>query len=316
MEVVSLFKYPYSNLHELNLDWIIQEVKELRTVVESANIPDRAREIVRKIIDANNNIIYTEAANETGIIIYAGETDTKLAEYNYSTNSITIYSENGKNGFVKAHTLNATNKIIMGDNSSDSNMEIIFKPSRDIELNKIISNRDSGVITIAAKHISSQAFEYYNLPAPDQGRTSSAAYNILTSKNLAIGFDSNSFNVASYVNAEHFQVQGFARIHYIYYGGVGVTFNEQYKYSIKIMDVQVTAQASGLLQLFQPTLFHNNPAMNKIVPNVAVNCPVVALNTGAGTTSTALLTLGVGGSYSQMGYCTEGQTYRINTIYY
>lgn len=311
-----MFKYPYSNLHELNLDWIIQEVKELRTVVESANIPDRAREIVRKIIDANNNIIYTESANETGIIIYAGETDTKLAEYNYSTNSITIYSENGKNGFVKAHTLNATSKIIMGDSASDSNMEIIFKPSRDIELNKIIANRDSGVITIAAKHISSQAFEYYNLPVPDQGRTSSIAYNILTSKNLAVGFDSNYFNVSSYVNTEHFQVVGFARIHYIYYGGVGVAFNEQYKYSIKIMDVQVTARTSGLLQLFQPSLFHSNPTMNKIVPNVAGSYPVVAINTGTAATSTALLSLGIGGSFTTMGYCTEGFTYRINAIYF
>lgn len=311
-----MFKLPYSNLHELNLDWIIQEVKELRTIVESQNIPDRAQEIVRKIVDANNNIIFTETMDETGIIIYAGETDTKLAEYNYGTNSITIYSENGKNGFVKAHTLTATSKIVMGDSSSDSNMEISFKPSQDIELNKIISNRDSGVISLAAKHISSQAFEYYNLPVPDQGRTSSVAYNILTSKNLAVGIDSNYFDVSSYINTTHFQVLGYPRIYYIYYGGVGVTFNEQYKYSLKIIDVQVTAQSSGLLQLFQPGLFHSNPTMNKILPNVAGRYPVIAVNTGTGTISSALLTLGVGGSYTTMANCAEGFTYRINTIYF
>lgn len=93
-----LHKYPYSNLHELNLDWIIQETKDLLARVkvleeEFAQIEilteDQIRNMITTAIDTNNVQIF-QALNDLHLAIDQ-ETASAIQQ---AVNNLTTYIDN------------------------------------------------------------------------------------------------------------------------------------------------------------------------------------------------------------------------------
>ena len=93
-----IHKYPYSNLHELNLDWLIDETKKLvsdmatvQEILSQIDImtEDQIREMITNAINTNNVVIF-KAINDLHLLI----NQETAASIQQAVNNLTTYIDN------------------------------------------------------------------------------------------------------------------------------------------------------------------------------------------------------------------------------
>lgn len=112
-----IHKYPYSNLHELNLDWLIDETKKLvsdmATVQEILSqieimTEDQIREMITTAIATNNTQIF-QALD----ILHHDINDEMIAAIQQAVNNLTVYIDNQDSHYdtlAQNYAINALNQ--------------------------------------------------------------------------------------------------------------------------------------------------------------------------------------------------------------
>lgn len=110
------FKYPYTNFHELNLDWILAEIKKLNSDVE--NIPNLIGAAIDSIV--NSLPAETEITPQMFGVVGDGATDDSAA----FTAFILSLVRNGKQGFIPNGIYNINKGIYYRNGKNDTNWSI------------------------------------------------------------------------------------------------------------------------------------------------------------------------------------------------
>lgn len=107
------FKYPYTNFHEMNLDWILAEIKKLNKDVE--NIPNLIGAAIDSIV--NSLPAETEITPQMFGAVGDGATDDSAA----FTAFILSLVRNGKQGFIPNGIYNIKDGIYYRSGKNDTN---------------------------------------------------------------------------------------------------------------------------------------------------------------------------------------------------
>lgn len=152
--------FPYSNLHDLNLDWIINKIKELENAIDVN--ADTGK--IDKSIKNGDTETYKFVVDSEGIAMEDPNTGIK--------NPLIKWSDKSVNAAIAAfmyyvgYTYKARSKYTFVTGANDDEIAVIeMKPDRHIQ--------------IWTKSENGQP-EHYSLPVPDSATPQ--FYNILTSK--------------------------------------------------------------------------------------------------------------------------------------
>lgn len=89
------FKYPYTNFHELNLDWILNKVRELSDYVYTLNVPEEVKkEIAKMAADGSLEAILQFFAKS----MFVFDNVDDMLNYNLEANSFAMCSKYYANG--------------------------------------------------------------------------------------------------------------------------------------------------------------------------------------------------------------------------
>lgn len=170
-------KYPYTNMHELNLDWIIKKIKELTDYVQNVetNILEKAAE-------------YTDAqlANyQQQLDIYEAQINNRITQFQETVNNVLTIQDSKIAAFDKK-----IDDAIIGVNArtdlaiEQNNDYIIEQLSQGIIDLKVVNYFTGALITVqdmfdylAQFHLDN-AISYNELIAAAKTYTELAAYNM------------------------------------------------------------------------------------------------------------------------------------------
>ena len=108
-------KFPYSNMHDLNLDWIIDEIKKIEGSMDWEQYPGRIEKVIN---DANGDPLYKFMADDTGVyFVHNLDEDTYLIGYDIASKTFHLY-DNGRivTPAITAGSANITSATINGGN--------------------------------------------------------------------------------------------------------------------------------------------------------------------------------------------------------
>ena len=154
-------KFPWTNLHDLNLDWIIQTVKTLEN-----NLADAVSTFTKMIDEAISNTL-------TG----SGDlTINKTGDVNITGNNVRVTSDSNAQIIGGAFISDGAQQLVMHNPNSDTSM---------------IANYNSGVLTLTNNQQLANGVAVYpiNTPADGGGDNSDFAANVGYVKDAAAAVD-------------------------------------------------------------------------------------------------------------------------------
>ena len=177
-------QFPYSDFHELNIDWLIKETKSIKTQIETLQeefekikvlTEEQINEMINAAIASNNVILYNrmEALKEELTLAYKAYTDNQISQLKIYTDNQDVYYNNLAQGYAdtalidsKAYTDNKILDYTMMINPLDGQYEDVREVVDDI-INKFHSDGSLTALEYDTLDLTASGYDAYDLTAFD-----------------------------------------------------------------------------------------------------------------------------------------------------
>lgn len=189
-------KFPYSNMHDLNLDWIIDEIKKIEGSMDWEQLPGRIDKIIN---DANGEPLYKFLINQNGCF-FVKTLDVDEYTFGYNLNTHTLYMGTSKliadqiqGNTAQLTTLNNTNLTSVNGtianllaHTLDANFRVFLRKQKPDNsyyragVVEVTTNEPRMQFWVLTDPSNSNGIEHYRLPVATA--ISPTYYDILTTK--------------------------------------------------------------------------------------------------------------------------------------
>ena len=172
--------YPYSDTHNLNLDWVIDTLKRIAT-----EVGDLHYGLEIHVTDTDGTEIYTFTVKDNGVYITRPDGGTPFF-YNFTTGTLHAQNIDGNNilaangrftGDVQAGSLKTSALTIDANEHPDAQ----FKQNGGV-VGDLVFSTSTRRANLREYPAGSSYYEQYYLPTPNGSLAANASYSILTSK--------------------------------------------------------------------------------------------------------------------------------------